>query len=100
MVACMVVSFGTVVKANSDPPEKGFFAKKLDCLGIPIKASDVVADEALYEARNRLKRMLEHLPNAVKNLVDAGAELHVIGKSQVTSDLPEWRHMKGKPFQG
>src|SRR5581483_3567006 len=26
------------------------------------------------------------------------AELHIIGRDQVTTDLPEWRHDKGKPL--
>lgn len=82
------------------PPEQDFFDKKTDYQGIPIKAPKVVADEALFEARRRMDKMLEKMPNAVKNLVAAGAELHIIGKDQVTSDLPEFRHMKGKPFQG
>jgi hypothetical protein len=29
-----------------------------------------------------------------------GAELHIIGEKQEVSDLPEYRHMKGKPFEG
>ncbi|MCX5647995.1 MAG: hypothetical protein NTX40_02690 [Planctomycetota bacterium] len=29
-----------------DPPELGFFSKQLDYHGIPIKAHEVVADEA------------------------------------------------------
>ena len=83
-----------------DPPEQGFFAKQLDYEGIPIKAPAVVADEALYVARTRLGRLLAKLPDAVYNLRVAGAELHIIGKDQVTSDLPEHRHLKGKPFDG
>ena len=43
--------------------------------------------------------MLEHVPTVVANLVDVGAELHIIGKNQVTSDLPYLRHWKGKPFE-
>ena len=27
-----------------------------------------------------------------------GAELHIIGRDQVTTDLPEWRQDKGKPL--
>ena len=38
------------------PPEKGLFAKRLDCMGIQIKAGEAVADEALLEARTRLRR--------------------------------------------
>ena len=81
-----------------EPPEDGFFGKKAVCLGIPIKAHADVADAALVEAHRRLARMLGKLPAAVENLVAAGAELHVIGRSQQTSDLPYLRHWKGKPY--
>ena len=83
-----------------DPPEKGFFTKVLDYHGIPIKAPAVVDDQALLVARDRIDRLLAHLPNALYNLTVAGAELHIIGRDQVTSDLPEHRHLKGKPFDG
>lgn len=83
-----------------DPPEDGFFSKRLDYAGIPIKAHRDVSDEALREARQRLAMMLDDLPNVRANLAAAGAELHIIGKNQVTSDLPENRHLKGKPFDG
>ena len=80
------------------PPEKDFYAKKLDYHGIPIKAHEVVSDAALREGYQRLDSLLEHLPVVLTNLVAAGAELHIIGKDQVTSDLPEHRHMKGQQF--
>ena len=78
------------------PPEKEFFSKLLDYHGIPIKAHEVVSDEALREGYKRLDMLLSHQPVVLANLVKAGAELHIIGKDQVTSDLPEHRHMKGK----
>lgn len=83
-----------------DPPEQGFFAKELDYEGILIKAPAVVSDQALLIARERLTRLLKNLPDARYNLKMAGAELHIIGKDQVTSDLPEHQHLKGKPFDG
>jgi hypothetical protein len=79
-----------------DPPEQDFFAKSLDYHGIPIKAPAAVVDEALFEAYDRLEQLLAHQPVAIKNLAAAGAELHIIGRDQVTTDLPEWRHDKGK----
>ncbi len=82
-----------------DPPDRGFFAKRIDCKGIPIMAHADVVDAALVEARRRIGRMLGHVPDVAANLVDAGAELHIIGKNQVTSDLPYLRHWKGKPFE-
>lgn len=81
-----------------DPPEKDFFSKRLDFGGIPIKAHAVVSDEALYAARDRLSMILAHLPTITSNVVKARVELHIIGKDQVTTDLPEWLHDKGKPL--
>lgn len=81
-----------------DPPEKDFFAKRLDFKGIPIKASKEVEDEALQVAYDRLEKQMAHLPNVPLNLAAAGAELHIIGRNQVTTDLPEWRQDKGKPL--
>ena len=89
---------GPVVRI--DPPEKEFFSKRLDYEGIAIKAPAEVVDEALFEAHARLSMLLKNLPAVRENLRDAGAELHIIGRNQQTSDLPEWRHMKGKPFDG
>ena len=80
------------------PPEQDFFDKELVFQGIPIKANRVVADAALLAACERLDKMLRHQPAAVSNLVAAGVELHIIGKDQVTTDLPEWRQDKGKPL--
>ncbi len=79
-----------------DPPEKEFFSKVLHFHGIPIKAHKVVVDEALYAAYERLSMQLTNQPNVISNLVAAGAALHIIGRDQVTTDLPEWRHDKGK----
>jgi hypothetical protein len=81
-----------------DPPEGGFFAKRLDYEGIPIKAPTNVVDEALYAAWDRLALMLRNLPGVRVRLQTAGAELHIIGRDQVTTDLPEWRQDKGKPL--
>lgn len=82
-----------------DPPEKDFFSKSLDFHGIPIKAGQVVSDGAMYAAYERLSLELKHLPQVTANLAAAGAELEIIGKDQVTSDLPEFRHLKGKPLE-
>ena len=81
-----------------DPPEKDFFSKLLEYEGIPIKAPKEVADEALFAAKARLSMMLGNLPEVRSRLHRAGAELHIIGRDQVTTDLPEWRRDKGKPL--
>lgn len=81
-----------------NPPEMKFFSKQLSFKGIPIKAHQVVSDAALYVAFDRVTMMLNHQPVIVSNLVAAKVELHIIGKDQVTTDLPEWRADKGKPL--
>jgi alpha-N-arabinofuranosidase len=81
-----------------DPPEKDFFSKVIYFRGIPIKSSKEVVDQALFAARDRLAMMLTNLSGVCENLRAAHAELHIIGRNQVTSDLPEWRFDKGKPL--
>ena len=81
-----------------DPPESGFFSKALAYQGIPIKSSSEVVDAALFAARDRLAMMLSNLPVVCDNLRSVHAEVHIIGRDQVTSDLPEWRFDKGKPL--
>lgn len=83
-----------------NPPLRGFFEKRIDLNGIPILAAGVVADEALVEAHRRLGEQLAGIPVVHANLAKAGAEMHIIGKDQVPSDLPELREYKGKPFDG
>jgi len=82
-----------------EPPEKDFFSKQLDYQGIPIKAHAVVSNEALQVAWQRLRLMLQHLPVVTSNLVAEKVSLHIIGRDQVTTDLPEWRQDKGKPLE-
>lgn len=80
------------------PPEKDFFSKEIMFHGIPIKSSEVVSNQALLVAYDKLSMMLAHLPMIVSNLAAAHVELHIIGRDQVTTDLPEWRKDKGKPL--
>jgi hypothetical protein len=108
-VLALGLAIATTVRADSggapegviskiDPPEKDLFTKVIYYRGIPIKSSAEVADEALFAARDRLAMMLTNLPTVCENLRAGHAELHIIGRNQVTSDLPEWRFDKGKPL--
>jgi len=103
VVHCLGNASSALLRAASvtrvEPPEKGFYAKRLDCDGIIIKASTNVADEAFAAACDRLSLMLSNLPTVRAKLRAAGAELHIIGRDEVTTDLPEWRHDKGKPLK-
>jgi alpha-glucosidase len=108
-----ILAVGLVVAANAgwcedsparpiirslNPPQESFYSKLLLYQGVPIKAPEIVANEALYAAYGRLSMLLSNQPTVTSNLAAAGAELHIIGRDQVTSDLPEHRHLKGKPL--
>ncbi len=82
------------------PLEKNFYSKVIRYNQIPIKSAEAVDDRALQEAWKRLHMMLAKVPEIAANLSANGAELHIIGKNQVTSDLPENSQYKGKPFAG
>jgi len=86
--------------AKIRPAERDFYSKVLHYQGIPIKSAEVVDDQALLEAWQRMHMMLRSTPKIVANLKSHEAELHIIGKDQVPSDLPENLHYKGKPFDG
>lgn len=90
------LGFGDSVKHVK--PYLNFYTKFLDCDGIYIRSADVVDDKALLVAAAKMKNMLKYIPEAQKNLVANGAELHVIGKNQQTSDLPEFQYMKGVKY--
>jgi len=106
IVAALILSSASLLSLEAgtgnitiiDPPEHGFFTRRLDYEGIAIKAPSNVVDQALFSARERLSMMLCNLPEVRARLCAAGVELHIIGRNQVTTDLPEWRHDKGKPI--
>lgn len=81
-----------------DPPVQGFYAKYLDCGGIPVRSSAAVEDRALDLACGKIDLMLSHIAEVRARLVQQGAELHVIGRAEQTSDLPEFRAERGKRY--
>ncbi|MES2279473.1 MAG: hypothetical protein V4592_25800 [Bacteroidota bacterium] len=79
-------------------PVAGFYTKVLDCDGLIIRSPDPVNDMALQVAAQKLRMMLAHIPAAKHNLVQWGAEIHIIGQHQATTDLPEFADMKGVTY--
>lgn len=81
------------------PAYQNFYSKFLDSDGIPIRSSEVVDDSALLIASKKINMMLKNSAIIRRNLVTNGAEFHVIGKDQQTSDLPEWKHFKDVKYE-
>lgn len=107
IISCFVInsSFGQEKENRQDtiqqitPPYQQFYSKYLNSWGIPIRSAEVVSDSALIVASEKLFLMLKYIPTVRKNLITNGAELHIIGKDQQTSDLPEFKHMKGVQYE-
>ena len=81
------------------PPSRAdaFFGKSLPCRGLPVRAHDDVADAALWVAHDRVGRMLRCQSDAVlARLERADAAIHLVGRRQAVSDLPEFRHLQGR----
>jgi len=102
-LACvLLIAHGAAIARSgierSDPPVQGFFAKSLDCEGIPVRSSAAVEDRALQIACDKITRMLAGIPEAREQLARSGAELHIIGRDEQTSDLPEFRDQRGRTY--
>lgn len=77
-------------RAKSDP----FYKKELDAGGIKIQSSGKTADAALTAAAQTVRKMTRRA-DVLANLVAAKIKIAVIARTEVTTDVPEYRHLKG-----
>ena len=94
-LAMPVKSDNPPIAGSSVPAASDFFKKHVDCGGIAVRSSADVADEALRQACAKIELMLKDLPAVRTALARQGAELHIIGRNEQTSDLPEFRQRRG-----
>lgn len=66
-----------------------FYAKHLDCRGMPVVASAKVSDVALLEADHLVRRMLDGRDDLADVIAAAGIRLAVMAPSEFTTDIPE-----------
>lgn len=84
---------------NIKPAHQQFYSKLLYNGGISIRSSEAVNDKALLFASEKITMILKFSDNVRKNLITNGAEFHIIGRDEQTSDLPEFKHMKGVQYE-
>lgn len=75
-----------------------FYQKHLDAGGIPVVGSAAVSDYALREAAYLVDRMLEGRPALRKALADNGVRVVVMAVTEMTTDVPEHRHLTPKTY--
>ena len=74
-----------------------FYKKHLDYKGFSILSSAKVSDEALLEARFLIDKLLGQREDILKALIKAGCRFMVMAPTEMTTDVPEQRHLKNDP---
>lgn len=85
-----------LIVLRNQPIVRGFYSKLVNCDGVLVRASSVVEDRALYIAAKKIDAMTSRAPQAKENLTEWRAEVHIIGRDQRVSDLPELRQYRGE----
>ncbi|MBC8984614.1 hypothetical protein H9X96_02365 [Pedobacter sp. N36a] len=70
-----------------------FYEKYLNAAGLPIIGSKAVSDEAFYKTREVILMMLEKCPSIKAKLIDNNARIAILGKNELTIDIPEYSGM-------
>jgi predicted metalloprotease with PDZ domain len=74
-----------------------FYKKHLDYKGFSILSSAKVSDEGLYEARYLIDRLLGEREDILEAMIKSGCRFMVMAPTEMTTDVPEQRHMKNDP---
>jgi dipeptidyl aminopeptidase/acylaminoacyl peptidase len=80
------------------PTARAFYKKYLSIQGLPVAAAGVVADEALQQTSYLVTHLLAGRPDILQAMIQHGTRLIVIGKDQVYTDMPEYRHSRNPTF--
>lgn len=76
-----------------------FYAKYLDIKGVPVLASADVADRALERTADQVTHLLAGRPDILGAMAKFGTRLIIIGRNQVYTDMPEYRHHPHPAYQ-
>jgi hypothetical protein len=87
------------VREQDRTAARAFYAKMVDVGGMPVAAAAPVDDLALRRAHAIVTRMLAGRPDILAALVKSRMYLIIIGRDQVYTDMPEYRHHPNPAFQ-
>lgn len=74
-----------------------FYKKYLDCKGFPILTSVKVSDEGILEANHLICQMLANRDDIHKAMAKNRVRFVIMAPTEMTTDVPEQRHMKNDP---
>jgi hypothetical protein len=75
-----------------------FYKKYIDLKGMPVIASGEVEDRALQRTYYIVTHMLAGRPDIIQSMVTNGTRLIIIGKDQLYTDMPEYRHSRNPEY--
>jgi alpha-glucosidase len=74
-----------------------FYKKHVDYKGFSVLGSAKVSDKALLEARDLIDHLLGEREDILKAMIECGCRFMVMAPTEMTTDVPEQRHMKNDP---
>ena len=80
--------------------DASFYAKRVDLRGFTVAGSASVRDDALLEAALTVDRMVSKRPDLLQTLINEGVHLTVLGKDDMTTDVPVLSMGTWHPTQG
>src|ERR1051326_8476447 len=92
-------SFFQMVSERDRDVARQFYNKYIDVKGMPVVAAAVVADQALQRTYSIVTHLLAGRPDVVDALVKNRMYLIIIGRDQVYTDMPEYRHHPNPAYQ-
>src|SRR6266516_194279 len=85
-------SFFQMVSERDRDVARQFYRKYIDVKGLPVVAAGEVADLALQRTHSIVTHLLAGRPDIIDAMVRNRMYLIIIGKDQVYTDMPEYRH--------
>lgn len=74
-----------------------FYQKYVEANGIPVISSERVEDRALLVAREIVEEVLAHRSDVLGAMQTRGAYVGIMSRDEVTTDIPEHRHLANDP---
>jgi hypothetical protein len=75
-----------------------FYKKHLDLNGVSVAASGEVSDAALQRTYYIVSHMLAGRPDILHTMATNGTRLIIIGRDQLYTDMPEYRHAQNRDY--
>jgi hypothetical protein len=92
-------AFFDLVEARDRQVAREFYQKYIDVRGMPVVAAGPVADEALQRVHWIVTHLLAGRPDVLGAMVSNRMYLIIIGRDQVYTDMPEYRHHPNPAYQ-